>query len=72
MLQGWATALGIDLHELFAAGRKQSEKSATPEGMPVTAQERTLLELIRQTPEQDRALLISLAREMVKRAGQRE
>jgi len=67
MLQGWATALGIDLHELFAVGRKQPEKSAMPKGTSVTAQERTLLELLRQMPEQDRSLLVSMARDMVKR-----
>ncbi len=67
MLEGWATALGIDLHELFAIERKQPEKSATPEGMPVTAQERTLVELLRQMSEKDRSLLISMARDMVKR-----
>jgi len=72
MLEGWATALGIDLHELFAVGRKQREKSATPEGMPVTAQERTLLKLFRQIAGEDRSLLISMARDMVKRKGKRE
>ena len=69
MLQEWATALGIDLHELFAVGQEQPETAIAKRIR--SAQERTLLELFGQMPAEDRALLISMARDMVKRKNKR-
>lgn len=67
MLKGWATALGIDLHELFALGQEKPGSPTPSEGMPVTPRERTLLEVFRQMAAEDQSLLISLGRDMVKR-----
>ena len=65
MLEKWANALGVELHQLFAAGQEQPETTAQPEGIP--AHERTLLELFRQMPIEDRSLLMALAKDMVKK-----
>jgi transcriptional regulator with XRE-family HTH domain len=67
VLEKWANALGVELHQFFAIEQEKSPTSAQPEGIP--AQERTLLQLLRQMPAEDRVMLISLARDMVKRKG---
>ena len=64
MLEKWANALGVDPHQLFAIEQKKPETSAQREEIP--AQERTLLELFRQMPVEDRSLLMPLARDPVK------
>jgi len=67
VLEKWARALDIDLHQLFDVGYGQPEAPKPPARVPTG--ERTLLELFRQIPADDRSLLISLAREMVRRKG---
>jgi transcriptional regulator with XRE-family HTH domain len=67
MLVRWAEALDVELYQLFAVGHDQPVAAESPERTPVGAQERTLLGLFGQMPADDRALLISLARESVKR-----
>jgi transcriptional regulator with XRE-family HTH domain len=69
VLERWANALGVELHQFFAIEQEKSPTSAQLEGIP--AQERTLVELLRQMPAEDRSLLISLAHDMVKRKGKR-
>lgn len=68
MLERWAKALDVELHQLFTVGHGQPEAPVLP---PVGAQERTLLGLFGQMPVEDRALVISLARDLVKREGKR-
>ena len=68
-LERWAKALGIELHELFNVEHSQPEATALPKGIPIGAQERTLLGLFGRMAPEDRALLISLARDLVKRKG---
>jgi hypothetical protein len=52
-------------------GGGQQEAPVLPERIPVGAQERTLLGLFGQMLVEDRALLISLARDLVKQKGKR-
>jgi len=71
VLERWATALDVELHQLFAVGHGQPEAPESPERIPVGAQERSLLGLFGQMPAEDRALLMSLARDLVKQKGKR-
>jgi transcriptional regulator with XRE-family HTH domain len=71
VLERWAKALDVELYQLFTVGHGQPEAAESPERIPVGAQERNLLGLFGQMPVEDRALLISLARDMVKRKGKR-
>ena len=66
-----ANALDVRLHELLNVEDCQPEATAFQERSPVGAQERTLLGLFGKMLVEDRALLISLARDMVKRKGNR-
>jgi len=70
-LAKWANALDVQLYQLFAVGHAQKEAPVLPERIPVGAQERTLLGLFGQMPGEDRALLISLARDLDKQKGKR-
>ena len=69
ILERWAAALEVGLPQLFALGHEEPEAPKLPERNPVGSQERKLLELFSKIPPEDKALLISLAREMVKRKG---
>ena len=71
VLERWANALDVELYQLFAVGHGQPEAPVPPERTRAGAQERTLLGLFGQMPVEDRALLISLARDLVKRKGKR-
>jgi hypothetical protein len=71
VLERWAKALDVELYQLFFYGHDQPQSPVFPERTPVGAQERTLLGLFGQMPADDRALLISLARESVKRKNKR-
>ena len=71
VLERWANALDVELYQLFVVGHGQPEAPVPPERIQVGAQERTLLGLFGQMPAEDRPLLISLAREIVKRKGKR-
>jgi hypothetical protein len=71
MLVRWAEALDVELYQLFAVGHDQPVAAESPERIPVGAQERTLLGLFNQMPVEDRALVISLARDLAKRKGKR-
>ena len=68
VLERWAKALDVDLHDIFAPGDGKPEVPA-PElgGTPVDAQERTLLRLFDRMHVEDKALMISFARDLVKR-----
>jgi hypothetical protein len=71
VLEKWVGALGVDLHQLFDVRHGQPEAPEHPARVPTGIQERALLGLFVQMPTEDRSLLISLAREMVKRKGKR-
>jgi len=71
-LERWAEALEVGLSHIFAIGDEEPEALQLPERNPVGPQERTLLGLFSKIPAEDKSLLISLAREMVRRAGQRD
>jgi transcriptional regulator with XRE-family HTH domain len=71
VLERWANALDVELSQLFAVGHGQPEAAELPERIPIGAQERTLLRIFGKLPVEDRALLISLAHDMVKRKGKR-
>ena len=65
LLERWADALEVEVYQLFFAGHGQPK---APElQIPLGAQERKLLGLLGRMPADDRALLLSLARELVKR-----
>ena len=70
-LEKLAAALEVGLSQLFAAGDEEPEAFRVPERNPVGPQERTLLGLFSKIHPEDKPLLISLAREMVRRAGHR-
>lgn len=72
VLERWAAALEVGLSQLFAVGDEKPEAPKLPERTRVGRQERTLLGLFSKIPPEDKSLLISLARGMVRRAGQRE
>ena len=72
ILEKWATALELKLAQLFTVGDEKPEAPQLPERNPLGPQEQTLLRLFSKILPEDRPLLITLAREMVKRAGQRE
>lgn len=67
VLEKWAGALDVELYQLFFVGQGEPEADVPPERIKFGAQERALLGLFGQMPVEDRALLISLAREIVKR-----
>jgi len=71
VLEKWAKALDVDLYQLFVVGQGEPKAHVIPEKIPGGAQERTLLRLFGQMPIEDRALLISLAREIVNRKDER-
>jgi transcriptional regulator with XRE-family HTH domain len=71
VLEKWAEALDVDLYQLFIVGHGEPEAAVPPERIQFGSQERALLGLFGQMPVEDRALLISLAREIVKRKGER-
>jgi transcriptional regulator with XRE-family HTH domain len=69
VLEKWAAALNVDVYQLFVVGQGEPEADVLPERTPFGAQERALLGLFDQMSVEDKALLISLAREIVKRKG---
>ena len=71
MLVRWAEALDVELYLLFIVGHGKAEAAVPPERTQFGAQERTLLGLFGQMPVEDRALVMSLARDLVKRKGKR-
>ena len=72
ILERWAKAMDIGLPQVLAVGDEEAEASQLPERNPVRKQERALLGLFSQISPEDRSLLISMAREMVKRKSKRE
>lgn len=72
ILERWVAALEVNLSQLFAIGDEEPEAPQVPESNPVGPQERTLLGLFSKISAEDKPLLISLARKMVKRASRRE
>jgi transcriptional regulator with XRE-family HTH domain len=72
VLEKWANALDVDLYQLFVVGDGQPKAPMPLEKTPGGAQERALLELFGQMNVEDRALLISLARGIVKRKDECE
>jgi transcriptional regulator with XRE-family HTH domain len=72
VLERWAKALGVELYQLFFVGDGKPEAPELPEHIPVRPQERSLLGLFRQMGSEDRSLLVSLARGMVKQMGKSE
>jgi hypothetical protein len=71
VLEKWADALDVELYQLFVVGRGEPGAAVLPEKIQIGAQARALMELFRQMSVEDSALLISLAREIVKRKGER-
>ena len=71
VLEKWANALDVELYQLFVVGQGEPDTAVLPERTQFGAQERALLGLFGQMTVEDRALLISLAREIVKRKGER-
>jgi transcriptional regulator with XRE-family HTH domain len=64
-----AKALNVELYQLFFAGEGKPEAPKLPENVPAGAEERSPLELFRQMAPDDRSLLLSLARQMLRLAG---
>ena len=71
VLEKWAAALDVDVYQLFVVGQGEPEAGVLPERIQFGAQVRALLGLFGQMSVADKALLISLAREIVKRKGER-
>jgi transcriptional regulator with XRE-family HTH domain len=72
VLERWARALDVEMYQLFAVRQGEPEAPGLPERPKVGAPERTLLGLFGQMRAEDRLLLISLARDLVKRKGKRK
>jgi hypothetical protein len=71
VVERWAEALDVELYQLFFVGHGQPEAAVLPERIPIGAQERTLLRLFGKMDLEDKPLLISLARDLVKRKDKR-
>lgn len=72
ILERWAEALDLELYQIFFVGDGQPEAPALPESTaPTGTQERKLAALAGQMPADDKALLISIARDLAKRNGKR-
>jgi transcriptional regulator with XRE-family HTH domain len=65
-LERWAKALSLELYQLFFVGPGRPQAPVVPERISIGIQERALLRFYRQMAVKDRALLISLARDIVK------
>jgi transcriptional regulator with XRE-family HTH domain len=72
VLERWAKALDVELYQLFFVGDGKPEAPKLPERIPIGPQEQTLLGLFGQMPVEDRSLLISVPRDLVKRKCKRE
>ena len=72
LLERWAKALDVELYQLFFVGEGKPEAPKLPEHILVQAQERSLLGLFRQMGSEDRSVLVSLARGMVRQMGKSE
>jgi transcriptional regulator with XRE-family HTH domain len=72
VLERWAKALDVELYQLFFVGDGKPEAPKLPEHIPVRRQERSLLGLFRRLGSEDRSLLVSMARDMVRQMGNRE
>jgi transcriptional regulator with XRE-family HTH domain len=72
VLERWAKALDVELYQLFFVGEGKPEAPKLPEHILVQAQERSLLGLFRQMGSEDRSVLVSLARGMVRQMGKSE
>jgi transcriptional regulator with XRE-family HTH domain len=68
-LERLAKALEVDLYQFFFVGNGKPEPLKPPQNVPAGAQERSLLELLRHMAPEDRSLLLSLARGMVRYKG---
>jgi transcriptional regulator with XRE-family HTH domain len=72
VLERWAKALDLELYQLFFAGDGKPGAPEVPEHASLRPQERSLLRLFRQMGSEDRSLLVSMARDLVRRMGKRE
>jgi transcriptional regulator with XRE-family HTH domain len=70
-LEKWAKALDLELYQLFFAGKGEPEAPEVPELTSVGSEDRKLIGLLKEMPPQDRRLLLSLARKMVKQRKKR-
>jgi hypothetical protein len=66
VLEKWAKAMDVELHQHFVVGHGQPEAPALPQRNPVGTEERTLLRLFGQMGMKDRSPLMSLAHEMTR------
>ena len=67
LLERWARALGVEVCEIFAAGDGKPKARDSSERILVGSQERKLFRFFNQMTVENRSLLISLARDIVKR-----
>ena len=67
VLERWAVALDVELCQLFFVGHGQPQAAESPGKIAVRAQERTLLGLLGQMTIEDKALMLSLVRDLVRR-----
>jgi transcriptional regulator with XRE-family HTH domain len=70
-LQKWATALEVNLYQLFFEGEGKPEPVSTGAMEVHDRRERQLLGFFRQVNETDRQLVLHVVRDLVKRAGRR-
>lgn len=69
-LQKWASALEVEVYQLFFGGEGKPEPVSVGAMEVQNARERRLLGLFRQVNERDEQLILHLVRDLVKRAGQ--
>ena len=71
IMERWAKALDVELYQLFFVGHGEAKAPVLTEKIRIGSQEQTLLGLCGQMSVEDRAFVISLARNLVRRKGNR-
>lgn len=68
-LQRWASALEVEVYQLFFEGERTPEPLSAGSMEPLDGSEKKLLALYRQVDEADRRFMLDVGRQMAKRAA---
>ena len=71
-LEKWAKALDLELYQIFYEGKGQPVAPEASRRMALDRREVKLVHLFREMPEEDKSLLLGLAREAFKQRGKHE
>jgi len=71
-LEKWAKALDLEMYQVFYQGKGQPSAPEVREGLASDRREDKLVDLFRRMAENDKNLLLGLAREAVNKRGKHE